>query len=128
MKVLMDDLLILDGRLIYRWTLEGTNTGTGGTGNQVRLSGSEEWQIGSDGLIAESHVISTAPNTSVNWNKESGNLASGYFIPRSVRAKAKSPVGVMRRLKSEDRRSRSDARGLTPEVRKPDSRCRATAR
>ena len=55
MKVLMDDLLILDGRLIYRWTLEGTNTGTGGTGNQVRLSGFEEWQIGSDGLIAESH-------------------------------------------------------------------------
>ena len=55
MKVLMDDLLIQDGRLIYHWTLEGTNTGPGGTGNRVRLSGFEEWRIGSDGLIAESH-------------------------------------------------------------------------
>jgi len=55
MRVLMDDLLVEDGRLIYRWTLEGTNTGPGGTGNRVRLSGFEEWQIGSDGLIAESH-------------------------------------------------------------------------
>jgi hypothetical protein len=34
MKVLMDDLLIQDGRLIYGWTLEGTNTGPGGIGNR----------------------------------------------------------------------------------------------
>ena len=54
MKVLMDDLLIQGDRLVYRWTLEGTNTGPGGTGNRVRLSGFEEWRIGSDGLIAES--------------------------------------------------------------------------
>ena len=32
----------------------GTNTGPGGTGREVRISGFEEWQIGADGLIAES--------------------------------------------------------------------------
>jgi hypothetical protein len=32
----------------------GTNTGPGGTGNRVRISGFEEWRIGDDGLIAES--------------------------------------------------------------------------
>jgi nuclear transport factor 2 (NTF2) superfamily protein len=32
----------------------GTNTGPGGTGNQVRFSGFEEWTFGEDGLVAES--------------------------------------------------------------------------
>ncbi len=38
----------------FHWTLTGTNTGPGGTGNRVRFSGYEEWQISADGLIAES--------------------------------------------------------------------------
>src|SRR3989304_2971748 len=38
----------------YHWTLVGTNTGPGGTGNRVRISGFEEWTIGDDGLVAES--------------------------------------------------------------------------
>jgi hypothetical protein len=40
-------------RTRYRWTL-GTNAGPGGTGKRVCISGFEEWQIGADGLIAES--------------------------------------------------------------------------
>jgi hypothetical protein len=39
---------------VYRWTLVGTNTGPGGTGHRVRISGFEEWTIGADGLIADS--------------------------------------------------------------------------
>ncbi len=39
---------------IYRWTLSGTNSGPGGTGNRVRISGYEEWIIGDDGLISKS--------------------------------------------------------------------------
>jgi SnoaL-like polyketide cyclase. len=39
---------------VYRWTLTGTNTGPGGTGNPVRISGYEEWTIGADGLISNS--------------------------------------------------------------------------
>lgn len=54
MQVLMDDLGTQGDRLMFRWTLVGTNTGPGGTGRRVRISGFEEWRIGPDGLIAES--------------------------------------------------------------------------
>jgi hypothetical protein len=54
MVVTMDGIS-LDGRhAVYRWTLTGTNTGPGGTGKAVRISGYEEWAIGADDLIAES--------------------------------------------------------------------------
>ncbi|HEY8795985.1 MAG TPA: ester cyclase [Gemmatimonadaceae bacterium] len=39
---------------VYRWTLRGTYSGPGGTGNHVRISGYEEWIIGADGLISKS--------------------------------------------------------------------------
>jgi len=39
---------------VFHWTLSGTNTGTGGTGKRVRISGYELWKINNDGLIAES--------------------------------------------------------------------------
>ena len=54
LHVLMDDLVLRDRGAEYHWTLIGTNTGTGGTGNSVRISGFEEWTIGDDGLIVES--------------------------------------------------------------------------
>jgi hypothetical protein len=38
----------------FHWTLIGTNSRPGGTGNRVRISGYELWKINSDGLIAES--------------------------------------------------------------------------
>lgn len=55
MQLQMDDLVVRDDeRLEYHWTLVGTNTGPGGTGNHVQLSGFEEWTLGADGLIAAS--------------------------------------------------------------------------
>ncbi len=55
MQLPMDDLVVRDDeRVEYHWTLVGTNTGPGGTGNGVRISGFEEWTIGDDGLVAES--------------------------------------------------------------------------
>ena len=54
MQVLMDDLLVQGDRATYHWTLIGTNTGPGGTGQRVRISGFEVWKMGDDGLIAES--------------------------------------------------------------------------
>jgi uncharacterized protein (TIGR02246 family) len=54
MRVLMDELRVEDDGVEYHWTLVGTNTAPGGTGNRVRISGFEEWAIGEDGLIAES--------------------------------------------------------------------------
>jgi hypothetical protein len=53
-QVLMDDLVVRDDVVEYHWTLVGTNTGPGGTGNRVRISGFEEWTNGDDGLVAES--------------------------------------------------------------------------
>jgi uncharacterized protein (TIGR02246 family) len=54
LQVLMDDLRLEEDGTRYHWTLVGTNTGPGGTGNRVRISGFEEWTIGDDGLIAAS--------------------------------------------------------------------------
>lgn len=54
MQVQMDDLSADGERIVYRWTLTGTNTGPGGTGMPVKISGHEEWRISADGLIAES--------------------------------------------------------------------------
>jgi uncharacterized protein (TIGR02246 family) len=53
-QVLMDDLVVIGETAEYRWTLVGTNTGPGGNGHRVRISGFEEWTIGDDGLIAAS--------------------------------------------------------------------------
>ena len=39
---------------IFYWTWTGTNTGPGGTGKAVRITGYEQWTFGSDGLIAQS--------------------------------------------------------------------------
>lgn len=50
------DSVSLDGeRAVYRWTLTGTNTGPGGTGRAVRITGYEEWTFGTDDLIAKSN-------------------------------------------------------------------------
>lgn len=51
--VSLDDLVIASDHVEYHWTLTGTNTGPGGTGNQVRISGCENWRIG-PGLLIES--------------------------------------------------------------------------
>jgi predicted ester cyclase len=50
----MDGLHVDADRAVYHWTFAGTNTGPGGTGQRVRFSGFEEWQVGADGLIAAS--------------------------------------------------------------------------
>ena len=61
MVVTMDDVTLeskLGGRsscdAVFHWTLTGTNTGPGGTGKRVRISGYELWKIDNDGLIGDS--------------------------------------------------------------------------
>jgi uncharacterized protein (TIGR02246 family) len=54
MIVTMDDLLRDPDGTKFHWTLTGTNTGPGGTGKRVRISGCELWTIDNDGLIAKS--------------------------------------------------------------------------
>jgi uncharacterized protein (TIGR02246 family) len=51
MQVLLDEVRVQGERPEYHWTLIGTNTGPGGTGHRVRISGFESWEFGDDGLI-----------------------------------------------------------------------------
>jgi predicted ester cyclase len=39
---------------VFHWTITGRNTGPGGSGKRVRISGYELWKIDNDGLIRES--------------------------------------------------------------------------
>lgn len=54
MVVAMDSVSLEGDGAVYRWTLTGTNTGPGGTGRSVRISGYEEWRFNEDGLVQES--------------------------------------------------------------------------
>ncbi len=50
-EVFMDDLVVRDGGVEYRWAFTGASSETG---NAVRISGREEWALGAEGLIASS--------------------------------------------------------------------------
>ena len=54
MIVTFDKLEPKSNATAFDWTLTGTNTGPGGTGKRVRISGHELWKIGNNELIAES--------------------------------------------------------------------------
>ena len=54
MIVRFDKLEAQPDATAFHWTLTGTNTGPGGTGNRLRISGYELWKIDEGGLIAES--------------------------------------------------------------------------
>ena len=53
-EVVIDDLVFKETIVEYHWTFTGTNTGPGGSGKWVRISGYEEWSLGDDGLIIAS--------------------------------------------------------------------------
>ena len=54
LRVTMDRLAPAGDRVEYHWTLTGSNTGPGGSGRAVRISGFESWVLAPDGLIEES--------------------------------------------------------------------------
>ena len=54
MIVSMDSLITKPGGTEFHWTLTGTNSGQGGTGKNVKISGFEFWHFDKDGLIQES--------------------------------------------------------------------------
>ena len=88
MEVRMDGLTVQGGRVVYRWTLTGTNTGPGGAGHRVRIGGFEEWQIGDDGLIAESHGYFDA----ADYRRQlDGAKTPLFFDEDAVRARLRMP-------------------------------------
>jgi predicted ester cyclase len=52
--VTFDKLERQGDRTAFHWTLTGTNTGPGGLGRKVRISGYELWTMSDEGMIAES--------------------------------------------------------------------------
>ena len=54
MMLTFDKLENMPTGIEFHWTFTGTNTGPGGTGNRIRISGYELWKIDNDGLISES--------------------------------------------------------------------------
>ena len=54
MIVMFDTLEKTPAGIEFHWTFTGTNTGPGGSGNKVQISGFELWKIDNDGLITES--------------------------------------------------------------------------
>jgi hypothetical protein len=54
LRLIMDDIRPQKDHADYHWTLIGINTGPGGAGHRVRISGFESWQIAENGLIASS--------------------------------------------------------------------------
>jgi nuclear transport factor 2 (NTF2) superfamily protein len=54
MVVTFDKLEPRGDATAFHWTLIGTNTGPGGSGNEVRISGDELWQFDENGLVRDS--------------------------------------------------------------------------
>src|SRR6266853_5481259 len=74
MVVTMDKVVRDEEGTKFHWTLTGTNTGPGGTGKRVRISGYELWSIHNDGLIAESkgHFDATEYGRQLRHGVEAG--------------------------------------------------------
>ena len=51
MAVALERVVATDRGAEFHWRWTGTNTGPGGTGRPVDLTGFEEWTFGTDGLI-----------------------------------------------------------------------------
>lgn len=54
MRVVLDGLRVQGGRVEFHWLWTGTNSGPGGTGHSVRITGFELWIMDTEGLIASS--------------------------------------------------------------------------
>ncbi|HLY19263.1 MAG TPA: ester cyclase [Bryobacteraceae bacterium] len=85
----MEDLLAQNGRIVYRWSLTGVNSGPGGAGRRVRIHGFEVWKIGADGLIAESQGHFDAAD--YQRQVERGPAMPRYFDEYDVRARLRMP-------------------------------------
>ncbi|HEV3062068.1 MAG TPA: nuclear transport factor 2 family protein [Vicinamibacterales bacterium] len=54
MVVRMNSVIAAGTSARFDWIWTGTNSGPGGTGKAVRITGYEEWTFGPDGLISQS--------------------------------------------------------------------------
>ncbi len=62
MVVSMDSLVNTPGGTEFHWTLTGTNSGPGGTGNKVKVSGMEVWTFSTMTIYKNPLAASTPTN------------------------------------------------------------------
>jgi uncharacterized protein (TIGR02246 family) len=74
--VMMDKVTRDSDGTKFHWTFTGTNTGPGGTGKRVRISGYELWKIDNHGLIAESK----GHFDSAEYERQQLAPAAGYSV------------------------------------------------
>lgn len=55
LDVLCDQMVFVAGELRWYWTMRGTNTGSGGTGKSILISGYEAIEFDTEGLIAKAY-------------------------------------------------------------------------
>ena len=100
--VKMDRLVVKGSETEYPRTLTGTNTGPGGTGKYVKISGFEEWRFGADGPIAESlgHFDAadywgnkTAPLVTKNFSNIAGPKRSSWALNLPIGSEPPSTCG-----------------------------------
>ena len=53
--VRLDHIRSAGNRAVFMWTLEGTNTGPGGSGHTVKIGGWEEWRLSDAARVIESN-------------------------------------------------------------------------
>ena len=70
LKVYMDDLLEQRGKVIYKWTLVGTNSGPGGTGKQVESADSKSGALVMMAWSQNRSATSTLRSTNVRLSTE----------------------------------------------------------
>jgi SnoaL-like protein len=72
MIVSFDSLVNKSDGVDFHWTLTATNSGPGGTGNKIKVSGYEYWQMSEDGLIAKSqgHFSSEEYNRQIQFGTD----------------------------------------------------------
>ena len=81
MALFMDSVKLVGGDAEYFWTLTGTNSGPGGSGNPVWVSGYEQWTFSPEGLIARSR--GHFPSAEYEKQLRGGALTAGAGTPSS---------------------------------------------
>ena len=93
--VKMEDLTIDGPRVVYKWTLTGTNTGPDGTGKPFLISGYKEWRLTQNGLMLNRKVTSTKPPTgSSYWAATNSILQRGKLDCGQRTDEAELPPGT----------------------------------
>lgn len=110
MVVKLDRVSRDGGRVIFGWIWTGTNTGPGGTGRPVRITGYEEWTLDAEGLIAESkgHYDEAEYQRQLQGNRMSAIARGSFTVEMKPQVEPAAEAGVTLGRMSFDKRFEGD--------------------